>query len=146
MLKYLVKGIPHAPITLAKYIQFENRVKIFQERALDGIREETTQFKEQGCPRNRLKDFKNCDDLPLLPPEINGLVVDYFSVMPLHISLGLGLQFLDILEEHAVKLDSSIRDANSLTWEGVLELYSKQKEICLTIIESEEEADSRKNT
>ena len=58
MLKYLVKGIPHAPITLVKYIQFENRVKIFQERALDGIREEITQFKEQGCPRNRLKDFK----------------------------------------------------------------------------------------
>ena len=91
MLKNLVKGIPHAPIALAKYIQFENRVRIFQQRTLEGIREEATQFKEQGCSRNRLKDFKNCEDHPLLPPEINGPVVDYFSVMPLHINLGLGL-------------------------------------------------------
>ena len=146
MLKNLVKGIPHAPITLAKYIQFENRVKIFQRRTLEGIREEATQFKEQGCPRNRLKDFKNCEDHPLLPPEINGPVVDYLSVMPLHINLGLGLQFHNILGEHAIALDLSIRDANGLTSEGVPELYSKQKEICLSITESEEKALKKKNS
>ena len=105
MLKNLVKGIPHAPITLAKYIQFENRVKIFQQRTLESIREEATQFKEQRCPRNPLKDFKNCEDHPLVPPEINRPAVNYFSVMPLHINIGLGLQFLNILGEHAVELD-----------------------------------------
>ena len=82
----------------------------------------------------------------MLPPEINGPVVDYFSVMPLHINRGLCLQFLNILEDHAVALDLSIRDANGLTSEGVLELYLKQKEICLSITESEEEALKKKDS
>ena len=49
--------------------------------------------------------------------------------MPLHLSLGIGLQFLNIAENVAVSLDIQVRDANGLTSDGIIESYNKQCEL-----------------
>ena len=46
--------------------------------------------------------------------------------MPLHLSLGIGQQFINIVENGAVILDIEIRQANGLTSDGIIESYNKQ--------------------
>ena len=45
---------------------------------------------------------------PLLPP--NGDIIDLVSVMPLHVSLGLGLVNSNIIENLEIKRDMAIKE------------------------------------
>ena len=56
-------------------------------------------------------------------------VIKHVSVIPLHLSLGIGLQFLNIAENVAVSLDVQVKEANGLTSDGIIESYNKQCEL-----------------
>ena len=49
--------------------------------------------------------------------------------MPLHISLGLGTQVLDIIESEALKLDAAVKKAECKTTDELTAAYSKRKEL-----------------
>ena len=58
-------------------------------------------FKEAGEKAKALL-FENCVNAPLLE---RGYIIDVVSTTPLHISLGLGLQVLNTIQEEAINLD-----------------------------------------
>ena len=49
--------------------------------------------------------------------------------MPLHISLGLGTQVLEIIESEALKLDAAVKKAEGKTTDQFTAAYSKCKEL-----------------
>ena len=87
----------------------------------------SAEFKEAGAKKESAKLFKNCEKVPLLPAK--GDVIEHVSVMPLHLSLGIGLQFLNTAENVAVSLDVQVRKANGLTSDGIIESYNMQCEL-----------------
>ena len=70
-----------------------------------GIRQDHEQYIASGAPKSKVAEFNNSENLVVI--KANGPVVAHFSCIPLHISLGLGMQVLDIIEsedlEHAMR-------------------------------------------
>ena len=54
-----------------------------------------------------MKEYNNCEYLPLF--RVNGLVLHATSCMPLHISLGVELHILNVIEKETIKLDNEIK-------------------------------------
>ena len=125
MLSDTKKGSPHSPIILQRYLApGTSPERKFAIRTFENMREDAKKFKENGAKKESAKDFKNCENYPLIPA--TGEVLSDVSVMPLHISLGLGLQFLNIAENIAVSLDIDVRKENGLTSNGLIEAYNKE--------------------
>ena len=82
------------------------------------------QFKESGAKRDSAKNYKNCENTPLISEKCTP--ISHVSVMPLHLSPGIGLQFINIVQNAAVSLDIEIRETNGLTSDGIIESYNKQ--------------------
>ena len=57
------------------------------------------------------KHHFNCENQPIV--EFVGETIKTFSIMPLHLFLGLGTQALDIIENLAKNLDNSVRYLNT---------------------------------
>ena len=119
------QGSPHSPIILQRYLAPGTAPeRKFARRMFENMREDAKKFKENGTKKESAKDFKNCENYPLIPA--TGEVLSSVSAMPLHISLGLGLQFLNIAENIAVSLDIDVRKENGLTSNLLIEAYNKE--------------------
>ena len=70
-------------------------------------------YATSGLPKGQVSKFQNCEGKPLISAK--GPVIDHVSVMPLHLSLGLGLQLIDIAEDIASALDLQIQEDNGLS-------------------------------
>ena len=70
-------------------------------------------YATSGLPKGQVSKFQNCEGKPLISAK--GPVIDRVSVMPLHLSLGLGLQLIDIAEDIASALDLQIQEDNGLS-------------------------------
>ena len=85
------------------------------------------------------KNYNNCEHVPLIPEK--GSVLKHVSVMPLYLSLGIGLQFINIVENTAVSLDIEVREANGLSYDGIIESYNKQHFLEEEILSMNKEAE-----
>ena len=123
MLSNLVESVPHASILLYKYHNHGKTTPIcYKNRTFEDIKGLSAEFKEAGAKKESAKLFKNCEKVPLLPAK--GDVIEHVSVMPLHLSLAIGLQFLNTAENVAVSLDVQVREAD-----GIIESYNMQCEL-----------------
>ena len=86
-------------------------------------------FQENGAKKETAKDYKSCEHVPFIPA--SGEILDSVSVMPLHISLGTGLQFLNITEKIVISLDIEVRQENGLASEGITEAYKKEHNLVM---------------
>ena len=141
MLAQVVKGSPHSPVHLRKYLSdnSSNTATTFISRIFEGMTEMAKSFQKNGAKKNKQRNIKIVKNVPLIPAI--GDIINNVSVMPLHISLGIGLQFLNIVENIAVALDIEVRKENGLTSDGVIEAFSKEH----TIISEVEELSNQIN-
>ena len=90
------------------------------------------------------KLFENCINKPLVT---GGKIMDTFSTTPLHVSLGLGQQLLNVIENEAIELDKEVFE-NEGQFEAFLSSYERQNEIlgqCQTIKDKIEKVDDKIN-
>ncbi|XP_072039374.1 uncharacterized protein [Amphiura filiformis] len=129
------KGMPHAAHILPKYNQYAQECE-YTLRTFDGCKEKSTEYEaalEAAETGSRTKssvkamNFENCVNSPLLT---GGNVIDTVSTTPLHISLGLGLHILNIIEGEAIKLDKEIKDSEG-HYDAFNVVYERKKEILL---------------
>ena len=118
-------GKPHALHILPKYqprTHGHSRVLPPNEdfsRTIEGIKGNAARFKAAG-DKAEAKNFENCINAPLLSGVgTGGKMLDTYSCTPLHVSLGIGLQTLNIIEDTAIKLDKDILES-----EGDYEPYT----------------------
>ena len=95
------KGSPHSPVRLQRYLLPGVLPHVdYAVRTFESMTEMAVKFQENGARKETAKDYKSCEHVPLIPA--SGEILDSVSVMPLHISLGTGLQFLNITEKIAI--------------------------------------------
>ena len=58
--------------------------------------------------------------------------------MPLHLSLGLGKQALELVESEAISLDKTIEESNGEASPELVEAYQKREELILECASPEE--------
>ena len=58
--------------------------------------------------------------------------------MPLHLSLGLGKQALELVESEAISLDNTIKEANGEASPELVEAFQKREELILECANLEE--------
>jgi len=78
-----------------------------------------------GSVKSKANQFHNCESRPIF--QADGPVLDSVSCMPLHLSLGLGKQVLDLVENEAISLDNSIKEKNGTASPELAEAF-KQRE------------------
>ena len=72
-------------------------------------------------------NFNNCKHAPLNLD--SGTVIDHVSTTPLHVSLGLGLDNVNIIENLAIEIDKEIKAADGLTSDNMKELLQQRTSI-----------------
>ena len=60
-------------------------------------------YTTSGLPKEQVNQFENCGAKPIIKGI--GPAIDHCSVMPLHLSLGIGLHLLNIAEGISTALD-----------------------------------------
>ena len=75
--------------------------------------------------------FNNCKNTPLNRDE--GTVIDSVSTTPLHVSLGVGLDNVNIIEKMAVDLDKQVKEAEGKTTENMTALMEQRGELLTEI-------------
>ena len=94
--------------------------------------------------RDKAKKHKNCEATPLV--KLEGKVADSLSCMPLHLSLGLGYQALQLLEKEAQRLDDKIKSARGEGTDTLRKLFAKQdnlEALQADIMQQTEEAEAQ---
>lgn len=118
--KDLRRGCPHAPITLERYRQRDVRSeKTFPPRTLNSMHNQAVKFAQSGQPQSKVSNFQNCEKLPLIQGE--GSVLKHVSVMPLHLSLGIGLCLVNVASDLAKSIDRQIRNDSGLCSDVIAE-------------------------
>ena len=82
-------------------------------------------FIDLKASRDQLCNFNNCEHAPLVSAEAS--VEDIYSCMPLHISLGLGEHFLNLIEEEARTPDKEVNSAKGIHAAEVETALDRQK-------------------
>lgn len=140
------KGIPHAPYILPKYRNSSTEDahndihKVFPKRTLEDMRTQSTNFSSSGNKKDNVKNFQNCEGIPLITGE--GPVINHMSVMPLHLSLGLGLQIVNITDNLTRSIDLTIREDCGKTSEDVTAALAKHEEILGQQLQLQQELDN----
>ena len=129
------KGKPHGAHILPKYQDATGDSEVVPVPISDDFELRTfARCKEQNAAytdelelgrKPEVKNYENCEHKPLID---GNNIIDKVSTTPLHISLGIGLQALNILEEEAVQLDHNIFEARS-QYDAFTPLYESQKAI-----------------
>ena len=109
------KTRPHAIHILPKYQdKTDGRSIVIPDeedflRTFDSCHVKYAEFTAAGGDKKHAQKYNNCINPPLITgPEYT---VDTISTSPLHISLGLGLQVLNIVENSAIALDAEVKKA-----------------------------------
>ena len=75
--------------------------------------------------------FNNCKNTPLNRDE--GTVIDSVSSTPLHVSLGVGLDNVNVIEKMVVDFDKQVKEAEGKTTENVTALMEQRGELLTEI-------------
>ena len=136
-LKDLEKGKPHTP-WLLQYgaTASDTHTKKFPVRSFESILSDNNRFVKGGSVKSKANQFHNCESLPIY--QATGPVIDSVSCMPLHLSLGLGKQALELVESEAISLDNSIKEANGEASPELVEAFQKREELTVECANLEE--------
>ena len=118
------KGIPHAVHILPKYQAHVGHSSDFALRTFTECKEMNAKYVEAGDKAKSLQ-FESCENAPLLD---GGHVIDTVSTTPLHISLGLGLHVMKVVDKTLIGLDSEIKRKGG-QHDAFTSLYERQQEI-----------------
>ena len=136
-LKDLEKGKPHTPWLLQQCaITSHTCTKKFPVRSFESILSDNDRFVEGGSVKSKANQFHNCESTPIF--QATGPVIDSVSCMPLHLSLGLGKQALELVESEAISLDKTIKEANGEASPELVEAFQKRDELILECASLEE--------
>ena len=98
-------------------------------RTLQFINTENERYLEEtGGDKNKAKHYHNCIYKPLIGD--HGDIIDILSVSPMHISLGLGLQFVNIMEEMCVSIDGEVKEDKVEYCERMKAKMKKKNDMC----------------
>ena len=98
----------------------------FSQRTFQSVCSDNEKLMHAGSVKSKANQFHNCESRPIF--QTAGPVLDSVSCMPLHLSLGLGKQVLDLVENEASSLDHSIKEKNGTASPELAEVFtSKQK-------------------
>ena len=122
-IKDLEKGKPHTPWLLRE--GSSGTSTHFSQRTFQSICSDNEKFMHGGSVKSKANQFHNCENRPIF--QAAGPVLDSVSCMPLHLSLGLGKQVLDLVENEAISLDNSIKEKNGTASPELAEAF-KQRE------------------
>lgn len=110
--------------------------KKFPVRSFESILSDNNRFVKGGSVKSKANQFHNCESLPIY--QATGPVIDSVSCMPLHLSLGLGKQALELVESEAISLDNSIKEANGEASPELVEAFQKREELTVECANLEE--------
>lgn len=110
--------------------------KKFPVRSFESILSDNDRFVKGGSVKSKANQFHNCESTPVY--QATGPVIDSVSCMPLHLSLGLGKQALELVESEAISLDNTIKEANGEASPELVEVFKKQEELILECANLEE--------
>ena len=135
-LQDVTKGTPHSPVILPKYHEPESEQnRTFSPHTIESITQNAKLFQENG--RKIPSDYFNSEHPPLI--DACGPVINFTSVAPLHISLGLGLKNLNVTEELAVIEDKKVKGANGMSSDTVADLLLRRDNMHNMLDKLEEE-------
>ena len=136
-LKDLEKGKPHTPWLLHQGATASHiPTKKFPVRSFESILSDNDRFVKGGSVKSKVNQFHNCESTPVY--QATGSVIDSVSCMPLHLSLGLGKQALELVESEAISLDNTIKEANGEASPELVESFQKREELILDCANLEE--------
>lgn len=136
-LKDLEKGKPHTPWLLQQGATASHTcTKKFPVRSFESILSDNDRFVKGGSVKSKANQFHNCESTPVY--QATGPVIDSVSCMPLHLSLGLGKQALELVESEAISLDNTIKEANGEASPELVEAFKKREELILECANLEE--------
>ena len=82
----------------------------FPVHSFESILSESDRFVKGGSVKLKANQFHNCESAPIY--QATEPVIDSVSCMPIHLSLGLGNQALEVVESEAISLDNTIKEAS----------------------------------
>ena len=124
IIKDLEKGKPHTPWLLQKNTT-ANVLKQFPTRSFESMSSDNEDFVNGGSVKTKAKQFHNCESKAIF--KSSGPVIESVSCMPLHLSLGLGKQALEIVEKEAIVLDNTIKEANGEACPQLTEAFERRE-------------------
>ena len=86
--------------------------------------------------KSKLKEYDNCEFQFLFTGE--GSILHTTSCMLLHISLGVGLKILNVIEGEAIKLDNEIKQTKGLQTDQITDIMEEIRILLSSISEEEE--------
>jgi hypothetical protein len=151
MLDDTKKGKPHGLHILQKYRNKTNNLpRVLPPdadflRTFKGIEQKHNEYVAAGAQTAKAMNFENCINKPLLKGigTAAGAMIDTYSCTPLHISLGIGLQILNIIENQAIQLDKEIWESEG-AWEPYSQLLTEKSRLlrrCATLERTIEDRD-----
>ena len=100
------------------------------------IQRDNQNYDNDGKSKSKLNEYNNCEFQSLFTGE--GPILHATSCMPLHISLGVGLKILNVIEGKAIKLDNEIKQDKGLQTDQITDIMEEMKILLGSISEEEE--------
>ena len=119
MVKYFVKIVfqlslilrrvkTHSPHPPFKYKSSVPSKQTFEARTFENLEGDHKRFIDSGKSRSHISNYNNCEFESLF--QGTGKVINTVSCMLLHISLGMGLKILNIIEQQTVIVADKIKE------------------------------------
>ena len=137
-IKDLEKGKPHTP-WLLQNDSTANQTKQFPVCSFESILSDNERFVKGGAVKSKANQFHNCECSPIF--QAAGPVIQSVPCMPLHLSLGLGKQALELIENEAITLDNIIKEANGEVCPEMAEALERRESLTLSCSQQQEQLD-----
>ena len=135
-IKDLQRGKPHTP-RLLNSTSNGNHLKQFSPRTFESMSSDNKDLVNGGSVKAKANRFHNCESKPIF--RAYGPVIESVSCMPLHLSLGLGKQALEIVENEAVVLEKTIKEANGEACQELAEAFQRIETLNLECLQQHQQ-------
>ena len=127
-IKDLQRGKPHTPWVLDSTSNGNH---------LKQMSSDNEDFVNGGSVKAKANRSHNCESKPIF--RAYGPVTESVSCMPLHLSLGLGKQALEIVENEAIVLDKTIKEANGEACPELAEAFQRRETLNLECLQQHQQ-------
>lgn len=125
----LKKGEPHTPTIVTD--DGVSTLRTFQQICSDNEQ----YIAETGGDKKEAKKYRNCIYKPLMGDI--GNVIDIVSTSPMHVSLGLWLQNVNIMEQMCVNLDGEVKSDEVEYCDRMKEKMRRRSDMCAELVRLE---------
>lgn len=135
-IKDLEKGKPHTPWILNSTSNGHHLTQ-FSPRTFESMSSDNRDFVNGGSVKAKANRCHNCESKPIF--HASGPVIESVSCMPLHLSLGLGKQALEIVENEAIVLDKTIKQADGEACPELTEAFQRRETLNLECLQQHQQ-------